>query len=507
MNISFLDDEPEIFPLQYGGKARTIMELARNFSKNKEVENVSILSQSINSDKPEFIFEGINFKKLKGHSTIRQILDEASFCGVLNVHTCSFTMPYLTGFDTVIVYHLHDIMFTTANAGSHLDKAMGNNWSGIISPSEFASQTLENICWWNDLKKRIVTIPRGIDFNIFHPVDKKSALKAIAKPYYYNEQNDEHNGEQSYKQNGEENKQLAEKLNRAYPIIFFPHRYCANKGEEFLQNLYDLMVKKYPNTLILATSNNGKEEMNKQEMNKQEINKEDVNKESTNKKKKKNNKTGGIENIKWIKSEELKNYYSISDICIVSSKAPESFSQVPLEAIACGTPVIAFRFGNLSNLIDELPSVKECKPLPEDMYKTISYMLSNTEEVKKEITESQALIKRKYDLNIISNRFLEAYKVMPKNKSTKQPSQINDFANQEPRCFTSPLIAIYKNEIFVPTENNGIEKYCLNKQESEMLTYCKKSAAFSELYKRFGTKTEVDKIVDDLETRRILVRC
>ena len=47
MKISFFDDEPEIFPLQYGGKARTITNLAKEFEKLPEVDEVTILSKSI----------------------------------------------------------------------------------------------------------------------------------------------------------------------------------------------------------------------------------------------------------------------------------------------------------------------------------------------------------------------------------------------------------------------------------------------------------------------------
>lgn len=47
MKISFFDDEPEIFPLQYGGKARTITNLAKEFVKLSEIDEVTILSKSI----------------------------------------------------------------------------------------------------------------------------------------------------------------------------------------------------------------------------------------------------------------------------------------------------------------------------------------------------------------------------------------------------------------------------------------------------------------------------
>ena len=36
MKISFFDDEPEIYPLQYGGKARTIINLANELLKRED---------------------------------------------------------------------------------------------------------------------------------------------------------------------------------------------------------------------------------------------------------------------------------------------------------------------------------------------------------------------------------------------------------------------------------------------------------------------------------------
>ena len=78
MKISFLDDEPEIFPNQYGGKARTIINLARTFARFPEVEKVSILSRSIRHSEPEFVWEGVQFKHLDGYGMVRKIVEEAS---------------------------------------------------------------------------------------------------------------------------------------------------------------------------------------------------------------------------------------------------------------------------------------------------------------------------------------------------------------------------------------------------------------------------------------------
>ena len=139
MKISFIDDEPEIFPNQYGGKARTIINLAKHFVALGEVEKVTILSRTINDKRSEFQWEGIHFKKLEGYSMVKQITEEADSTDVLNVHTCSFTMPYLENRKSVIVNHLHDVIFATSDAGSHLDKAIGGRWDAVIAPSNFAA--------------------------------------------------------------------------------------------------------------------------------------------------------------------------------------------------------------------------------------------------------------------------------------------------------------------------------------------------------------------------------
>ena len=61
MKISFLDDEPEIFPIQYGGKARTILTLAKNFVLQKNVEKVNVLSRSINDPRDKFEWNGLDY--------------------------------------------------------------------------------------------------------------------------------------------------------------------------------------------------------------------------------------------------------------------------------------------------------------------------------------------------------------------------------------------------------------------------------------------------------------
>ncbi|MHB8104799.1 MAG: glycosyltransferase [Dehalococcoidales bacterium] len=51
-----------------------------------------------------------------------------------------------------------------------------------------------------------------------------------------------------------------------------------------------------------------------------------------------------------VKQEQLPYFYSAADVCVVPSYY-ESFGMVPLEALACGTPVVATDVGDLKNII------------------------------------------------------------------------------------------------------------------------------------------------------------
>jgi D-inositol-3-phosphate glycosyltransferase len=66
--------------------------------------------------------------------------------------------------------------------------------------------------------------------------------------------------------------------------------------------------------------------------------------------------TVGIESrvnfVGTVKHELMPYYYNAADVCVVPSHY-ESFGLVPLEALACGTPVVATDVGDLQNIIRE----------------------------------------------------------------------------------------------------------------------------------------------------------
>lgn len=77
------------------------------------------------------------------------------------------------------------------------------------------------------------------------------------------------------------------------------------------------------------------------------------------------------------KQKILKNYYSAADVCIVPSYY-EPFGIVPLESMACGTPVVASRTGGLQFTVEDGKTGSLTKPRDyNDLAQKINIVLKN----------------------------------------------------------------------------------------------------------------------------------
>ncbi|HOI18735.1 MAG TPA: glycosyltransferase family 4 protein [Candidatus Woesearchaeota archaeon] len=221
MKITFIDDEPEIYPHKYGGKAFMIVSTAEELAKIHNIE-VSIVSQSIKSSLDNFYLNDVLYKVATGYTTVSTLLSEIKNSDVYNVHMCSFGMPLVPNkHDKLSVYHLHDIMFSTADIGSHLDKILSYNYDYVVAPSEFAASVLRNVAPWKEWNNLHV-IPRGL-----HP-------KLLSNNLNLNDNE-------------------RARFEQYYPIIFFPNRPIFYKGFNFLVDLIEPLKKKYANPLIITT--------------------------------------------------------------------------------------------------------------------------------------------------------------------------------------------------------------------------------------------------------------
>lgn len=355
MKISFFDDEPEIFPLQYGGKARTIINLATEFAKHPEVDQVKVLSRSIFSDKDEFEKDGVKFVSLNDTNTISMIAKECDECDILNIHCCSFTFPVINK-RAKKFYFLHDVLIATADKGSHLDKSLGGDFDFVIAPSEFAKQIYDKNKSIIGGKIECVVIPRNINRELFNKVEKKEMINKNDLP------------------------EILKKIIGKYKnIYFFPSRPIEEKGGAYMISLAKKLIEKQEDTCIIGPFDNIKD------------------------------LPENCINSGWISSKELKYYYSLSDITFNFSTLPESFSQICIESIGCQTPVVSFSSGNIPYLSEMFDSLILCeKNVDSILYAVEKALLIKND--KEKMQEEQNKIFSYFDKEKIINKYIELYK-------------------------------------------------------------------------------------------------
>jgi len=442
MKISFIDDEPQIFPQQYGGKARTIINLAEYFSHHPEVEKVSVISSSIEHTKDEFQWHNIHFKRLEGYEILPAFQKEAQEADILSIHNCSIAFPWLVRPKAALIYHLHDVLVSDADRGSHLDKALAGKWDAIVAPSRFAADVYsafsQNI--GNTLKPTIIA--RGLNPEMFQPIKKAKALSKIEELY-------------------PQNPIKAER----YPLVFLPWRGNAGKGEEFLRYLRSALSKKYKDYLILTTFDD-----------------------------KTISQDEHVLNLGWVDSVNMKYIYSAADVVVSFSTLPESFSQVCIEAVACGTPFLCFGFGNLAELANTLPSVIQCQPSAQAVAAGLSKALSLEEKV---ITESRAIVSKTYDADKIGQAYLKLFRRLTKTKTS---------TNSTPKFFVSPFCHIARGTAYITTKT-GLKEYKLNASELKLLAQCRQPSSHEDLVLTTHLDdVTIDNIINSLGGSGLLVR-
>ena len=112
--------------------------------------------------------------------------------------------------------------------------------------------------------------------------------------------------------------------------------------------------------------------------------------------------------------EALRKIYSLADVCIVPSRQ-EAFGLVALEAIACGTPVIATKEGGMTDFITKDVGILVEKENVEQLAEEINKVLSGEKKFDKKYLQSYA--KKNYSQENLMNQLINLYEEMRENKS------------------------------------------------------------------------------------------
>jgi D-inositol-3-phosphate glycosyltransferase len=121
--------------------------------------------------------------------------------------------------------------------------------------------------------------------------------------------------------------------------------------------------------------------------------------------------SGLVDNIRFLGTqgqENLRYFYSAADVCVVPSRY-ESFGLVALEAMACGTPVIASEVGGLkSTVLDGLTGFLIPDDTPQALANKLSLVLSDS-ALRSRLGKYAAVKAREYSWPLIAGRLLDLY--------------------------------------------------------------------------------------------------
>lgn len=224
----------------------------------------------------------------------------------------------------------------------------------IIAISNNNKKRINDI--YSECKDKIVSMPNGYNPNLFYreKCDKEDLLE------YFN-------------------------IHKKYDkIICFAGRLVYNKGVDILLNSAKIYEKDNILTLIVGDGS---------EYQALNILKEKL----------------GLKNVVFIgnqNAEVLRKIYSVSDICVVPSRQ-EAFGLVALEAIACGTPVIATNQGGMVDFVTKevgtLIEKEDIKGLAEEIQK----VLKGERNFDKNYLQDYA--KNNYSQEMLINKLLQLY--------------------------------------------------------------------------------------------------
>ena len=108
----------------------------------------------------------------------------------------------------------------------------------------------------------------------------------------------------------------------------------------------------------------------------------------------------------------LRLVYSASDVMVVPSRQ-EAFGLTAMESLACGTPVVAFDIGGLSDIVLHKENGWLSQPYDtKDMAEGIQWILQDSQQHQKLATKARQTVIERYDSTKIALIYKEVYKAI-----------------------------------------------------------------------------------------------
>jgi len=216
---------------------------------------------------------------------------------------CWWNVPHITMFHTLgAVKNAIGVGEDEPELRIEAEKDLAQNCHYIIAATE--QEKAELIQYYGASPERVGVVPCGVNLDLFRPVGKEKAKKHLSV--------DDEN------------------------IILFVGRIEPLKGiEPLMRAITYLQNGNKPRLMIIGGDEHSYPEIDRLKRLSRELQIED-----------------SVNCLGLIEHEKLPFFYSAADVCVIPSYY-ESFGLIALEALACGTPVVAANVGDLKTIIHQ----------------------------------------------------------------------------------------------------------------------------------------------------------
>jgi len=225
----------------------------------------------------------------------------------------------------------------------------------VVAPSRWLADCARSSSLFGDV--RVEVIPNGLDTELFQPKDKETARNLLNLP-------------------------------KDRKIILFGAvrgNSDPNKGFHLLNPALLALSKNLPNTMAVVFSSFDTAEIPELGM--------------------------PVACLGEINDDNLlASIYSAADVFVAPSLL-ENLPNTVMEAMACGTPCVAFRQGGLADLIDHKASGYLALPYDiEDLAQGIAWVLENKDRQTELALKARQKIKKEFNIEEVSNRYIKLYR-------------------------------------------------------------------------------------------------
>jgi glycosyltransferase involved in cell wall biosynthesis len=102
--------------------------------------------------------------------------------------------------------------------------------------------------------------------------------------------------------------------------------------------------------------------------------------------------------------------YAAADV-LVAPYVQDNLSNVVMEALACGIPVVAFDVGGMSDMVDHLQVGYLAQPFDvADLARGLEWVLADPERCKALGRAARSKAEKEYEISYIANRYAALYR-------------------------------------------------------------------------------------------------